>query len=390
MLSEGWDAKSVTHIMGLRAFSSQLLCEQVVGRGLRRVTYEINNETGLFNPEYVNIFGIPFTFLPHEGGENIQLDSPKLATKIEPDKKKQKHEIIFPNIDRIEHTLKPELSLNMDNVPYLELDPYENVTSAEMAAILNGKPSMMDLTEIDLNEIGEKIRLQTIIFETAKRIYQSEQPLWKGNKELLLIQLIKIIEKFVLSDKITVIQNLFAAEEVKKRLLLILNMNKIVHHIWQAIHFENNDTIVPVFNIVKPNRSTSEMPVWYTTKPCQHTKKSHVNFCILDSTWESTEAYHLDKHPNVVSWVKNDHLGFEVSYNYQGVIHKYRPDFIVKMKSGVMLVLETKGKVDELSKTKQKYLEEWIKAVNNHGGYGIWASAMSKHPSDVESILNRF
>ncbi|NIT61097.1 MAG: hypothetical protein GWN00_34310, partial [Aliifodinibius sp.] len=66
MLSEGWDAKTVTHIMGLRAFTSQLLCEQVVGRGLRRTSYEVNQETGRFEPEYVNIFGVPFTFLPHE------------------------------------------------------------------------------------------------------------------------------------------------------------------------------------------------------------------------------------------------------------------------------------------------------------------------------------
>src|SRR6266540_3626345 len=67
MLSEGWDAKTVTHIMGLRAFTSQLLCEQVVGRGLRRTAYEVNPETGLFEAEYVNIFGVPFSFLPHEG-----------------------------------------------------------------------------------------------------------------------------------------------------------------------------------------------------------------------------------------------------------------------------------------------------------------------------------
>jgi type III restriction enzyme len=84
MLSEGWDAKTVTHIMGLRAFSSQLLCEQVVGRGLRRTSYEVNEETGLFEPEYVNIFGVPFTFLPHESEEGIIPEPPKPKTRIEP------------------------------------------------------------------------------------------------------------------------------------------------------------------------------------------------------------------------------------------------------------------------------------------------------------------
>ena len=89
MLSEGWDAKTVTHIMGLRAFSSQLLCEQVVGRGLRRTSYEVNEKTGLFDPEYVNIFGVPFTYLPHEDDGTIAPAPPKPKTRIEPDSSKR-------------------------------------------------------------------------------------------------------------------------------------------------------------------------------------------------------------------------------------------------------------------------------------------------------------
>jgi type III restriction enzyme len=100
MLSEGWDAKTVTHIMGLRAFTSQLLCEQVVGRGLRRTTYEVNPETGLFDPEYVNIFGVPFTFLPHEGGEGVVPPPPQPKTPIEPDPAKSQYEIRWLNIVR--------------------------------------------------------------------------------------------------------------------------------------------------------------------------------------------------------------------------------------------------------------------------------------------------
>ncbi|KIE18274.1 hypothetical protein DS62_12225, partial [Smithella sp. SC_K08D17] len=88
MLSEGWDAKTVTHIMGLRAFSSQLLCEQVVGRGLRRTSYDVGAD-GLFEPEYVNIFGVPFTFLPHEGGsDGPPPPPPPPKTRIEPVKEK--------------------------------------------------------------------------------------------------------------------------------------------------------------------------------------------------------------------------------------------------------------------------------------------------------------
>ncbi len=108
MLSEGWDAKTVTHIMGLRAFSSQLLCEQVVGRGLRRTTYDVNPDTGLFEPEYVNIFGVPFTFLPHEGGHDNPPPPPKPKIAIEPVPDREVFEISWPNVIRVEHTLRPE------------------------------------------------------------------------------------------------------------------------------------------------------------------------------------------------------------------------------------------------------------------------------------------
>ena len=103
MLSEGWDAKTVTHVMGLRAFTSQLLCEQVVGRGLRRTSYEVDPKTGMFQPEYVNIFGIPFTFLPHESNDDVAPKPPAPKTEIRPLPEKAEFEIAWPNIVRIEH-----------------------------------------------------------------------------------------------------------------------------------------------------------------------------------------------------------------------------------------------------------------------------------------------
>ena len=130
MLSEGWDAKTVTHIMGLRAFSSQLLCEQVVGRGLRRTSYDVGKD-GLFEPEYVNIFGVPFTFLPHESGSDGPPPLPPTPkTRIEPVKQKAEHKISFPNILRIDHIYKPQLSINLEKVKPLELDPYESITES--------------------------------------------------------------------------------------------------------------------------------------------------------------------------------------------------------------------------------------------------------------------
>jgi len=123
MLSEGWDAKTVTHIMGLRAFTSQLLCEQVVGRGLRRTSYELNPETGLFDPEYVNIFGVPFTFLPHEGGHDGPPPPPMPKTIVDHDPNKAEFEIRWPNVVRIEPVFQPTLTMDWGAVSPLELTP---------------------------------------------------------------------------------------------------------------------------------------------------------------------------------------------------------------------------------------------------------------------------
>lgn len=387
MLSEGWDAKTVTHIMGLRAFSSQLLCEQVVGRGLRRTSYEVNPATGLFEPEYVNIFGVPFTFLPHEAQDGPPPPPPPPKIKIEPVIDKQQYEISWANIIRIDHVYKPNLRLEMGKVKALEIDAYNTATLAELAPIIVGKPDITKISEIKLDDLGRKYRMQKIVFETARDVYDQMEPTWKGNKEYLLAQVIRIIEDFIRSDKIQISPPLFEHDEVRRRILITLNMQKLVQHIWEAIRFENTETIVPVFDIDNPIRSTGNMQTWYTGKPCEHTKKSHINHCVFDSTWEASEAFELDRNPNVDAWVKNDHLGFEILYIFKGIVRKYRPDFIIKLKSGEFIVLETKGQDTQQDKTKREFLGEWVMAVNNHGGFGKWHWAVSKTPADVKGLL---
>ena len=353
MLSEGWDAKTVTHIMGLRAFSSQLLCEQVVGRGLRRTEYEtkkfIDPKTGkeidLFEPEYVNIFGVPFTFLPHEEtGEGPEPPPPKAKTEIKPDKEKAEHEISFPNVLRIDHIYKPQLTINLAKVKPLELDPYSSITEAELGAIIAGKPTNLSISGIDLVEIGVNTRMQTIIFKTASAIYNSEKkPDWKGSKETFLIQLIGIVEKIINSDKIRFKNPLFNQDEVRKRILLMLNMNKVIQHLWNEISAVNTTQLTPIFDKEHPIRSTTDIRTWWTSKPCENFSKSHINFVVYDSTWEFLEARKINDSKLVESFVKNDHLGFAIIYNYQGIVNRYFPDFIIKLKTGEHLILETKG-----------------------------------------------
>lgn len=389
MLSEGWDAKTVTHIMGLRAFSSQLLCEQVVGRGLRRTSYEINPETKLFDPEYVNIFGVPFTFLPHEDTEGVIPPPPTPKIPIEPVAKKKQFEIVWPNVIRIDHVYTPELKLDVTKVNPLQIDAYKTATLAELAPVIEGKPDVSKLSRIQLDELANKFRMQRIVFETAAEIYEQIKPSWKGQREYLLAQVIRIVESFMNSDKIEIIPPLFGEDDINRRLVLTLNMRKVMQHIWQEIRFENTESIVPIFDQDNPIRSTGDMRTWYTSKPCEVALKSHINLCVFDSKWEASEAFELDRNENVVAWAKNDHLGFEIAYVFEGIVHKYRPDFLIRLKNGSHLVLETKGQDTQKDKTKREFLDEWVKAVNSHGGFGKWAWAVSTNPKDVEGIILR-
>jgi len=289
------------------------------------------------------------------------------------------------------HIYKTKLTLDYEKVTPIELDPYESITHAELAAIIAGKPNPAALTEIDLKKIAEENRLQTIVFKIASQIYNNEKrPDWKGLKGYFLTQIIEIINNFIRSNKIVIKSDLFGVEEWKKRILIMLNMNKIVQHIWNLIRAENTEEVKPVFDSEYPIRSTGQMKAWATSKPCEWTQKSHINFVVIDSTWEATEAYVFDKNKLVQSFVKNDHLGFSIYYNYQGIIRKYYPDYIIKMSNGKNLVLEIKGQDNERNRTKRAYLKEWTKAVNTQGGFGEWHSDVSFHPSDIEGIIKKY
>ncbi len=389
MLSEGWDAKTVTHIMGLRAFTSQLLCEQVVGRGLRRTSYEVNPDTKLFEPEYVNVFGVPFTFLPHEGGENGPPPPPKPKTAIESVTEKAVYEISWPNIVRIDHGYRSRLLLDWERVTSLELNAALTARLVDMAPIVDGKPDITKIDSIDLENLAREFRTQRIIFETARDVYDQMQEDWAGDRIFLLAQLVRLIEQFIRSDKIDIAPAVFLNDALKRRLIITLNMTKVVQHIWEAIRYENTESLEPVFDRDRPIRATGDMRTWYTGKPCERTERSHVNFCVFDSTWEASEAYVLDHAPEVAAWVKNDHLGFEVFYVYRGVVRKYRPDFLVRLVSGGMLVLETKGRDSDQDRTKRRFLAEWVEAVNSHGGFGRWFWGVSQAPADIRDILAR-
>src|SRR3989337_286419 len=232
----------------------------------------------IVNAEYVNIFGVPFTFLPHESQDGPPPPPPPPKTRIEPVKEKQHYEINWPNIIRIDHVYKPELKLDMNLVKILELNASDTATLAELAPIVDGKPDVTKISEINLEGLGQKYRMQKIIFETARDVFDQMRPNWKGNKEFLLAQLIGLMEAFLSSGRLKILPPLFNRDDLRRRILIILNMNNLVQHIWEAIRFENTESIIPIFDSDHPIRSTGNMQTWYTGKPCEYTKRSHINF----------------------------------------------------------------------------------------------------------------
>ncbi len=386
MLSEGWDARNVTHIMGLRAFSSQLLCEQVVGRGLRRTSYEINKD-GLYSPEYVNVFGVPFTFLPHEGGDGDPPPPPIPTTIIEPDPGKMQHRISWPNVDRIDTDFSPRLEVDWKKIKPLELQSDGISTTVGMAQILAGKPHVDKMSEIDLHELNKEIRLQRIVFVAAGDVYNDMAPSWKGGREFLLAQIVKLVEAFISLGKVDVTD--VTDDDLRTKMTMLFNMQKIVSHVCKSIKDHNIESRRIHLNPAKPVKSTSDMRMWYTKKPAEYTVKSHINMAVYDSKWEMGAGQEMERNRHVTSWVKNDHIGFVIKYLYNGIVHDYWPDFLIRLDNGVTLVLEIKGVDDAQNKEKRRYLSEWVDVINEDGSYGTWTWDVAFNPSEVRGIIDR-
>ena len=387
MLSEGWDAKTVTHIMGLRAFSSQLLCEQVVGRGLRRTSYEVDPETGLLPAEYVNVFGIPFTFLPHEKSDTSAVTQPTYEVTLDP--KKSRFALQWPNVQRINHALQSKLDLDIDALEPLYLNAGETILNADMAPIIDGKPGMTLLEPLNrehFRKLRDHSRLQHLVFRAARDICANANGEWGAAKHLLVAQVIGIVERVLASDKVVATPSRFETSPLKRHVTIALNMGRVVEHLQGAIRAENVETTSLEIDPAHKWGGTRDMRTWYTTRPRMEPKKCHVNYCVYDSELERHEAGALDASRHVVAWVKNDHLSFEITYRHQGIVRKYRPDFIARLENGVHLILETKGEEKEDDKAKWRAMREWCKAVTA-AGYGRWVFEVSTEIGHAHMIV---
>ncbi len=389
MLSEGWDAKNVTHIMGLRAFTSQLLCEQVIGRGLRRVSYETDSD-GLFLPEYVNVFGVPLSIFQEDTGNGEPPPPPRPSTQIESLPERNELEIRWPNIVRIDHVVRPELTVDWDQVEPLTIDPARTPITAEIAPALGGVTNWNQIHVIDLERLPEEFRLQRLTFQAARKAYAEMQGRFSGTREYLVFQLIRLVEQFIDSDKL-VIPSLFHQEPLRKRILLSLNIDLIVQHFQRHVMQQNMERIEPVFDEENPIGSTRYMRTWYTTKPCLPTRRSQISHMIADGTWEQYAAniFDSEKDNPVAAYTKNDHLGFQIYYLWGGSRRRFIPDFLLRLKNGKTLVLEIKGIDSEQNRAKRAALETWVNGVNQKGGFGAWCWDVAYEPAKIRDIIHK-
>ncbi len=387
MLSEGWDAKNVTHIMGLRAFTSQLLCEQVIGRGLRRVGYD-TDEDGLFLPEYVNIFGVPLSIFQDVGGGGEPPPPPKPSTQIESLIERGELEIKWPNVLRVDTVVRPELTVDWKKVDILTLDPAATIISADVAPAVGGATDMSKVHSIDLEKLPDDFRLQRLTFKAARKAFEELRGRFRGNPEYLVFQLIRIIDRFLQSDRLS-IPSLYHQEPLRRRILVALNIDTVIQHLLRFVKEQNLERMEPVFDEELPIGSTRAMRTWYTTKPCHPTRKSQISHMVADSSWEQYAADLFERSERVRAYAKNDHLGFQIYYLWNGARRRFVPDFLIRLSNGSSLVLEIKGEDTEQNRAKRAALDAWVKAVNAKGGFGRWCWDVAFQPAQMQDVIQR-
>ncbi len=393
MLTEGWDCNTVTHIIGLRPFMSQLLCEQVVGRGLRRTSYE-TDESGKFPEEVAKIFGVPFEVVPFKANKQGALLPPVKRYHVHALPTKSQYRITFPRVEGYTQAIRNRIAVDWVSVPTLVLEPGRIPPEVEMkSALLNnqGRPSLIGpgkLESITLNPFRSGRRMQELIFDVARtltRDYASRKSCTIP-VHVLFPQLVPIVRRY-LEEKVKAIR---PAE--KKDLFLAPYYGWVVERLLEAIRpdvSEGEAPEVPRYEINRGPGSTEDVGFW-TSREVREVIKSHLNYVVADTKrWEQAAAYYIDRHPCVEAFVKNAGLGFSIPYLHNGQMHDYEPDFIIRLKcdSQPCLILETKG-YDPLEEIKRAAAERWVAAVNADGTYGSWSYALAKKIENVPELIS--
>ena len=412
MLTEGWDANNVTHILGIRAFGSQLLCEQVVGRGLRRMNYTptiAENGKELLTEEYVDVYGIPFSVIPFKGRPvtaSAVEDKPKQLVMALPDRKAL--EIHFPVVDGYAFALRKNLiKCDVASMETLIVEPHKEPTATFLTATVGYKEGhaasgslVLPLIQQDRHTYYEQNHIETIKFNLARIIVELlSDASYQGNdrkarvfrlqsKHQLFPQVFAVVDEYV-RTKVNF------QDENHSELGLGIYVQRIIERLLSRIEPDDNSgemPLMPILDRYKSKGSTAEVK-FSTTKPCFATLMSHINQVVADTLqWEQSAAFRLEmaaKHGVVLCYAKNDHLDLMIPYEYLGVEHNYLPDYLVRLVNGVTLLLEVKGYEDNQSKAKHDSARRWISAVNNWGKLGIWDLHVCHNPQVLERDLRQ-
>jgi type III restriction enzyme len=383
MLTEGWDTNTVTHVLGLRAFGTQLLCEQVIGRALRRQSYELN-EQGLFNVEYADVLGIPFDFnakpvivKPQQPRETIQVRA------IRPER--DALEIQFPRVQGYRVEMPGErLTAQFNEDSILELTPdLVGATETENSGII-GERADLSLAHT------RDVRPSQVAYELTSHLLTK----WRDADEALNLALfnqLKRVARQWLDGYLECRGGTYPAQ-LRYKTLADMACSRIIAAINRAPDGEKQikvslDPYNPTGSTMHVRFTTSKTDRWQTDS-----RRCHVNWVILDSDWEAEFCRVAEAHPRVRAYVKNHGLGFEVPYQQGAESRKYLPDFIVLVDDGhgeddlLRLVVEIKGYRREDAKNKKTAIETyWIPGVNNLGHYGRWAFAEFTEVYQIES-----
>jgi len=372
MLTEGWDTNTVTHVLGVRAFGTQLLCEQVIGRALRRQSYELN-EGGLFNVEYADVFGIPFNFTAKAVAAPPQ--PPVETIRVRAVSPERDHlEICFPRVQGYRVELPREhLDVKFTPDSAFMLTPERTGPSETRNSGIIGES--VDLTFEHLADA----RRSSIVMALATRLMMTKYKDEGGNPKMYLIpQLSRIVSKW-LDSQLTCVGGTYPAQllypdiadDVCERITNAILTSQMGERPIKAIL----DPYNPVGSTRHVNFTTSR-PLRWDTAP----NLCHVNVAICDSTWEVEFCRVAEKHQAVRRWVRNQNLGLEIPYQSGGVAKRYIPDFLLLLDDGkgdedlLHLIVEVKGyRRDDVAQKSAAVKEQWVPGVNNLGSFGRWA-----------------
>jgi type III restriction enzyme len=385
MLTEGWDAQTVTHVLGVRAFGTQLLCEQVVGRALRRMSYAANAE-GYFEAEYAEVYGVPFSFIPTSGSTADPIPG-AMPTRVRAIESRLACEITFPRLLGYRYDMSGErLTAVFSAESHLALSTADLPTRTENAPIV-GESSIHTLDDLKRHRPNEVAFLLAKL--TLERYFRDDD----GNDKPWLFPQLLAIAKRWLAECVTLKDHTFP-----QLLLLIEFANDAADRIYKAIVASSSDTatLKPILRPYDTLGSTRYVD-YDTTRPVYATRadKCHISHVVADTgSWEQKMAQALEEMPEVIRYVKNHNLGFTIPYTLSGEEKNYIPDFIACIDDGngmnnlLNLLVEVSGenRKDKAAKVATARTL-WVPAVNHHSGFGRWDFIEITDPWDAENSI---